>query len=461
MTPFNRPFAAWALILFLHALPATAQTTQPPDSTTGTEGAITLSNGIKQAPEDPRDLTGALTLQQVVAHVLLHNPDLQAFAFEIRAREARALQEGLLPNPQLQMMVQDILGSGRFSGASDSESQVLLSQLIELGGKRTKRETAATLNKELAEWDYETQRMNVLTEVAKAYVNVLSRQEELRLIGELVRLSESLHEAVSERVKSGKVPPIDEVKSQVTLSTTRMREQQAANNLNAARRALAALWGRPLAAFDRVQGNLFVIRPLPEIETLTSRMNRNPDLARWATELIQREAQIDLEKSRSIPDVQFSAGARWLQENRDNALIFQIQLPIQFFDRNQGAIAEARYRRAKAESQKRAMEIRLQTVLSTRYTELVNAHTQVTSLKNRVLPGARQAFEAVREGYRFGKFGYLEMLDSQRTWFQARQQYLQALADYHKAVADVERLIGAPLNHKLDGASSIKEDPAP
>ena len=49
------------------------------------------------------------------------------------------------------------------------------------------------------------------------------------------------------------------------------------------------------------------------------------------------------------------------------------------------------------------------------------------------------------EGYRFGKFGYLDVLDSQKTLFEAKGQYLDALADYHKAVADVERLIGEPL----------------
>ncbi|MGI9078306.1 MAG: hypothetical protein ACR2G6_13410 [Gemmatimonadaceae bacterium] len=45
-----------------------------------------------------------------------------------------------------------------------------------------------------------------------------------------------------------------------------------------------------------------------------------------------------------------------------------------------------------------------------------------------------------------GKFGYLDVLDAQRTLIAAGGQYLRAIADYHKAVADVERLIGAPLD---------------
>ena len=70
----------------------------------------------------------------------------------------------------------------------------------------------------------------------------------------------------------------------------------------------------------------------------------------------------------------------------------------------------------------------------------------MTALRTTVLPGARETFAAVSEGYRLGKFGYLDVLDAQRTMIAASGQYLRALSDYHKAVADVERLIGAPLD---------------
>lgn len=73
------------------------------------------------------------------------------------------------------------------------------------------------------------------------------------------------------------------------------------------------------------------------------------------------------------------------------------------------------------------------------------AHTELVLFKTQVVPGAQNAYDAMTVGYRFGKFGFLEVLDSQRTLFQARIQYLQALANYHHSVADVERLIGEPL----------------
>jgi len=143
-----------------------------------------------------------------------------------------------------------------------------------------------------------------------------------------------------------------------------------------------------------------------------------------------------------VPNVTIGAGSRYVQELKDYAWQVNVTIPLQIFDRNQGGIAEARHRLAKADAEKRSVELQLQRTLSNQYANLINAHNRVVSLKTKILPGARTAFNAVNEGYRFGKFGYLEVLDSQRTLFNARGQYLQALTDYHKAVADVERLTG-------------------
>jgi cobalt-zinc-cadmium efflux system outer membrane protein len=377
---------------------------------------------------------GVLTLPEVIANVLLKNPEFQVFSFEIRAREARALQEGLRLNPELSISPQDFWGSGDLGGFDRMENTAMLSQVIELGGKRMKRRKAANLNRDLAQWDYETARMNILTQVAKAYTDALAAQEKLK--------SQKSYNAVKARVEAGKVSPIHEVKAQVALSTTQIQLQQADNNRRAAYRRLALFWGNLEPRFKQVAGHLYRIAPVPPFDTLVGRMKKNPDLARWATETIHRQAVVTREESKAVPNVTIGAGSRYIQEVQDYAWQVNVTIPLPIFDRNQGGIAEARHRLAKADAEKRTMELRLQSALSNQYTNLVNAYRRVVNLKTKILPGAQTAFDAVNEGYRFGKFGYLEVLDSQRTWFNARSQFLDALAEYHKAVADVERLTG-------------------
>ena len=84
------------------------------------------------------------------------------------------------------------------------------------------------------------------------------------------------------------------------------------------------------------------------------------------------------------------------------------------------------------------------------YARLFNAFTEVEGLKNQILPGARQVFEAATESYREGKLNYLNVLDAQRTLFEAKGQYIEALADYHKAKADLERLTGQEIDTITD-----------
>jgi len=100
----------------------------------------------------------------------------------------------------------------------------------------------------------------------------------------------------------------------------------------------------------------------------------------------------------------------------------------------------------RAEEDHRSSEVRITTLLNTIYQKLSTAHAEVAALRQDILPGAQSAYDAAREGYRLGKFGFLDVLDAQRTLFGAKNQYLLALSDYHKSAVELERLIGGSLD---------------
>ena len=67
-------------------------------------------------------------------------------------------------------------------------------------------------------------------------------------------------------------------------------------------------------------------------------------------------------------------------------------------------------------------------------------------LHTEVLPAAESAFAAAGKGYELGKFGFLDVLDAQRTLFQNRALYLRALVNYQQLTTDLERLIAGPVS---------------
>ena len=395
---------------------------------------------------------GDLTLREALSLALLQNPEIKAFAFEVRAREAAVLQAGLLPNPQLGAIVENF-GNNALQGFDSTAITVQLSQLIELGGKRAARTQATQLARDLAGWDYERERIKVLTATHNAYVEVLSAQGRTALSKQVLDLAENVTAAAAKRVKAGKVSPMEETKAGVATAAVRIDLTRAERELEAARKHLAAAWGSTAPRFKRALGVLEAVLPIPTLEQLIERLRRNPELARWATEIAERQAVIGLEETRGIPDLTASFGVRRFEEPGDDALVVGISVPLPVFNRNQGAILEAQHRLAKAEEERRAVEVRVATALSSAYQTLAGAHAEISALKAQILPGAQSAFEAASKGYRLGKFGLLDVLDAQRTLFGAKAQYLRALTDYHQSVAQVEGLIG----ERLEAVQTQKE----
>ena len=97
-----------------------------------------------------------------------------------------------------------------------------------------------------------------------------------------------------------------------------------------------------------------------------------------------------------------------------------------------------------------ARDIRLITVLGQDYEALSAAEREVSIWRGEILPAAKSAFEGTNKGYELGKFGFLEVLDAQRTLFQNQVLYVRALANYQRLVNEIERLIAAPLDDALN-----------
>jgi cobalt-zinc-cadmium efflux system outer membrane protein len=403
----------------------------------------TYATSPKQATEIA---TGELTLRQALAQVLLHNPELKVFSWEIRVKEAEALQAGLLPNPELEFGMENISGSGIFNKTNSAENTISLSQLIQMGGKRNKSRAAIALEAELAGWDFEAKRLDVLTSATKAFVTVLAVQRRVGQTEELAGLTERFLHTVVERVEAGVSSPVEQTRAKIALSAALIAQDQARLSLVGARKVLAALWGEEAAAFDRAVGFLEQVDPIPLQEDLLAFLNQNPEIARWKTEGKQRDARLALECAKAIPDLTLSAGVRNFKETNDNAFVVGISVPLPIFDRNQGGIAAAVAARNKARYASQAAHNQAFANLAASYRDLSGAFVAAKALQEKILPATAQAFETIDIGYRAGKFGFLELLDAQRALFEVNGQYIEALAAYHQAKAEVERLIAAPLN---------------
>lgn len=390
--------------------------------------------------------TGSISLRQALFLALARNPEIAGSSWDIRAADARRLQASLLPNPEVEAEVEDFGGPGELRGFETAQSTFQIGQLLELGGKRAKRTRAAALEKELAGWDYEAKRLDVLSEVAKNFVEVVAAQEKVALAEDLLRLSEQVFRTVSERVKAGKVSPLEETKSGVELANARTELDKARSNLNGARKRLTNKWDQAEPGFQKAEGNLEALKPIPSAEELNGLIVKNPDVARYVKEAEQRTAALDVEKAKQIPNITVKGGVRTYNETDDHAFVMSVSVPIPLFDRNQGGILESRAKLSRVKEESRAAAAKANTNLAQAYQGLSSAYAEALRLKNEIIPAAELSFRSSNEGYMEGKFGFLVVLDAQRTLFESKAKYIEALSAYHKAVAEIERLTGTEID---------------
>jgi len=397
-------------------------------------------------------LITSLTLAQALERTLEKNPELSAFSHELRANEAAVSQAGAFPNPVLDLTGDD-LGNSRVQQDGDQTKSIQIGQLIELGGKRSARIRIAEAGRDLANWDYEAKRIDVLMQTSQYFIDMMTAQQAVQLADESLKLAQDVASAVGKRVLAGKVSPIEETKARLALSAAQIETEQIKRQFTTARKKLASMWAEQNPTFERVTGNLDTLPALPDYPQLVARIRNNPDLARWNTEITSRQATVDAEKAKAVPDVTFSFGMKRFSQFNDHAYMVGVSIPIPLFDQNRGGILEANRRLDKAGDEQRAAENRLLTALSENFQRLSAIRNEIETLRTDILPGANSAYAGAAKGYQLGKFGILDVLDGQRTLFQARTQYLKALADYHRGHNEIERLTGglggtAPVNGK-------------
>lgn len=413
---------------------------------------ITASKG-ETAPETQsiqfkpqKGPAGILTLRRALELALIYNPDITASSHGVLAAEGIARQAGALPNPELEVEMGEFGGSGARKGLDSAESSLRLSQTVELGGKRGKRQRAAQSEARLAGWEYETKRLEVLTKTRKAFVDLLLAQGQLSLAEALMKVAEDIRKAAAEKVKAGKVPPLEETRAAVEAATARIAWGRAGRELTTARMSLAAAWGEDAPVFKEAGGELDAVMDIPSFESLAALLDGSPELARWNEESVLHRESLSLSKAERIPDLVVSAGISRFEEDGGHAGTLGLSMPLPLFDRKAGGVLAARHQAIRAEYEHRAARLHAATELREAYGRLETTRTEALSIKEELIPGAQQAFEAAQTGYREGKFRHLEVLDAQRTLGEAKARHLEVLAAYHKAAADVERLTGAALN---------------
>lgn len=387
------------------------------------------------SPTTVLEAPGPLTLERAMELAAAGNFTVSAAQKEVEANEGSVMQARVIPNPEIAVSVED----------TSKESRTTTGQInipLELGGKRSARITAAEKGRELAQAQLSVARAEVRSRVISAFFSVLIAQERIKLASGSVDIAKKAAIAAARRVAAGKISPVEETKAKVEQANAELELDNANAELRSARAALAGLWGNPVPQFSEAQGNLDALPARPGLSELLSELEHSPLVLADQIELDRRQALVGVERSRQYPDVTFSVGAKRDNSANRNMAVLGVSIPLPLFDRNQGNLYEALRRADKAQDELLANRLRLMTEMQQASTDLTVSRQSAQTLKTTILPAADQAYSAAVRGFDAGKFNFLDVLDAQRTLFQARIRYLDVLAKVYLSTTTIDRLLG-------------------
>jgi cobalt-zinc-cadmium efflux system outer membrane protein len=376
-----------------------------------------------------------LTLERALQSAFAHNPSLAAAQWEIGVAEGDRQQAGLIPNPQVSWEAEDTRRRSR-------TTTLMLSQPLELGGKRGARIEVAERAQDAASIELERRRNELRADVFQAFYNSTIAQQRLLLTEQSLQLAERGLRVAKGRINAGKAAPVEAMRAQVQLSQVRLELRRAERDQATAYQQLAQVTGAPQATFTRVEEPTTALPAIASPQTLLDRLPTTAELRLARLQINQKEASLGLEKALRIPDLTVSIGSQYSETDRERVNLLGVSMPIPLFNRNQGNVLAAARRTDQARDLRNASELRLRSEVQSGLEQWATANTEVNAFNQVILPAAQSAVDTATRGFEMGKFNFLDVLDAQRTLFEARSQYLQAVADSTDAWVRIERIYG-------------------
>ena len=385
--------------------------------------------------------SGELTLSRALQRAAAANPKLIAADRDIGIATGKRIQAGAIPNPELSFELDKAFGTGAYRGLDNAETTLQISQLIELGGKRDARIAAGSAGLESARWQRAAVRLEILSDTAVAFFNVLSGQRKVQIYDAQIVSLDRLTPLLQRRVEAGASSPGETARAQVAADLVRAERERARTTLAIARRELAILMGSNAVDFASVAGDLSGVGRPPSFQAVLRGVEGNPQLVRWTAVRAQRDAELLSARLKPVPDLTVDVGWRHIRETNEeglrsnDAVRLRAAIPIPVWDQNLGGITEAGEARAKVEAERAASKAALILTLAKAYDTLTGASRELQVLRTSAIPNAYKALDAIESGYSQGRFTLLEVLDAQSTVAQAALRELEAVTSFHTSVA--------------------------
>lgn len=388
-----------------------------------------------------RDFFADPHLQRIIASALANNRDLRVAVLDIQLARSEYLVQRANSLPQIDASAsytKEKLPPAEFGfpiTAAYYEVGVALSSFeLDLFG-HVRSLNHAALQQYLAQTQARrSAQLSLIAEVAQAYLTLVSDRELLKLAEDTLRSQLASYGITVKEHQHGQVSGLDVAQAETTVDSARSDVARYEGNIAEDVDALNLLAGASVDTSklpDALDDRTFGIAALPA-ELPSTVLLRRPDVLEAEHTLRAANADIGAARAAFFPAIDLTGNAGTISPQFSSLFgpgtgtwMYSPQVSLPLFHGGQlvGSLAEAKVNRAIALAQ-------YEKAIQTAFREVADALALTGTLEREreaqeALVGATgRAYELSQQRYKAGRDSYLDVLDSQRSYYSAQQSLI-------------------------------------
>jgi cobalt-zinc-cadmium efflux system outer membrane protein len=407
-----------------------------------------FSSGLSGAQDTvPRN---KLVLPDLIQEALARNPELVAARKQWEAATNRIAQARSLDDPILSVQLWNI--PQPFKATQADNTIFGLSQSLPFPGKLALKGDVASRSAEMTEQSVRAKERELVVRLKQAYYDLFLAQKAVQIHHEQVDLLRQFVAIANAKFRGGMGSQADVLKAQVELSLLLQHLPVLEQRRKTTEAMLNTLLDRdPASPLDMAQepAQLPVEESVDHLHRLA--LNDRPELKAAELDVQRSEQSRALAKRQYYPD--FNVAFQRFQNYQANdgfGAYVAMSIPFAFWTKPKydAGVQEAEAAVSVAQAQQHTLENMTRFQINDLLAKLRATDQVATLYRTTILPQAEQSLESARVGYRAGKGGFLDLIDTQRAWRGFQLEYFKALVDRQHRLAELEQVVGVTLDRQ-------------
>lgn len=407
--------------------------------------------GRRDASEETRQGTPALTLEEAYAIAAGRNPMLAATRAAVDASAAREASAGLPPDPRLEIAAMNLSLpelSDDMPGAM--APSITAMQMLPIAGQLGLNGRIAKQSTQIADAEAAEAWWMVRGRVADAFYDIHEADAALAAMRETLVWLRQFEQVATTRYTVGGGSQSDVLRAGVEGARMQADIVRMEAMRTSAVARLNAVLGRP--AETPIASVVLPTLPdaTPDIETLQAWAAENrPALARGRIALEQARTRETLARREIWPDlsigVQYGQRSADMGRERMGSLMLGFTVPVFAGQRQLRMRNEAQAMQQMAAAELTELGVQVDARIVELSAGLERARTLVRLYRSDVLPQAEANVTSALASYRVGHVDFMTLVDAQTGLNQYRREMAALVAEYGRTIAELEMTVGRVL----------------